>query len=288
MNDAGTGPADADGTGSGDAGSSDARPVVGVLGGMGPAATWDFCLRLHRATPAKRDQEHLHVRVDCDPSVPDRNAAAAGAGPSPGPHLARMARGLAAAGAELLCMPCNTAHAYADAIRSATSLPFVDMIEATIMDAAEALRRVAPDVAPDVTPGPTPGATRIGLLATTATVRSGLYHRAAEARGLTIVEPDANDQDRVMALVYAVKAGEAGADARAELARLAQRSCSQGAEAIVLGCTELPILIDGAESSGPWAAGAGPPRVGCSDALARAVVRAARAGREPRPAAHRP
>src|SRR4051812_27943024 len=99
--------------------------IVGVLGGMGPAATVDFLRRVVAATPATRDQDHLRLLVDSNPAVPDRTAALLGAGPDPTPVLVAMARGLEAQGADLLVMPCNTASAFADGVQRAVTVPLL-------------------------------------------------------------------------------------------------------------------------------------------------------------------
>src|SRR5438105_4441452 len=112
-------------------GPAPGRKVVGVIGGMGPAATIHFMTRVMALTPAVTDQEHLRLIVDNNGALPDRNAAVRGEGPSPGPMLAEMARGLERAGAQLLVMPCNTAHAFADEVRAAASVPFLDIVEIT-------------------------------------------------------------------------------------------------------------------------------------------------------------
>ncbi|MEJ2289679.1 MAG: aspartate/glutamate racemase family protein, partial [Deinococcales bacterium] len=83
------------------------RLTVGVLGGLGPEATLDFFAKVLARTPARTDQDHLHLLIDNDPGVPNRNDAVAGRGPSPGPRLATMARRLEAAGADFLVMVCN-------------------------------------------------------------------------------------------------------------------------------------------------------------------------------------
>ncbi len=106
--------------------------TVGVLGGMGPAATLDFFQRVLNASNATRDSEHIRLIIDCNPFVPDRNASIAGTGSSSGPALAEMACGLKRAGANLLVMPCNTAHAFLDDIRAATQLPITSIIDVTV------------------------------------------------------------------------------------------------------------------------------------------------------------
>ena len=227
------------------------RRVVGVLGGMGPAATWDFCRRLLDATPADRDQDHLRVLVDCDPSVPDRNAALAGEGPSPAPRLAAMARGLERSGAQLLCLPCNAAHAFADALREATDVPFVDMIEATV----------------DATLARAPGASRVALLATTATLDAGLYAAAFAARGVRVAQAGPDARRRMMAAIYDVKRGAPLDCPRAALRELAAEAVAAGAEALVAACTEVPLALRQED--------VGVPLIASTDALAAAVVRRA-------------
>ena len=238
----------------------DAPLTIGVLGGMGPAATVDFFAKLVAATPAERDQDHLRILIDNDPSVPDRSAAVAGRGPSLGPRLATMARGLVAAGAQLLVMPCNTAHAYAQAITTAApGTPFLSLIEVTV---EATLARV-------------PDAEAVALLATDGTLASRLYDDAFEARGVRVLLPDAHEQPRVMAAIAAVKRGAADASARAALRSVAERLAGAGAAAVVAGCTEVPLLLrDGDVRLGD----ASVPVIASTDALVARTVAAARAG----------
>lgn len=209
--------------------------TVGVLGGMGPAATADFHARLVAATPARRDQDHLRVIIDCNPHVPCRNAALAGEGPSPGPALARMARGLERAGAQVLVMPCNAAHGWADDIRAATRLPFIDMVEATVEAALEAR----------------PGLRTAGVLAADACIGGRLYHRAFDARGVSTITPDPAGQRRFMALLGRIKQGEAASEVRAGMTALAEALVASGAEVVVAGCTEVPLVLDAADLRAP-------------------------------------
>ncbi|MCA1705022.1 MAG: amino acid racemase, partial [Actinobacteria bacterium] len=97
--------------------------TVGVLGGMGPLATAEFMRLLVASTPAKRDQEHLHVIVDSNPMIPNRTAALLHGGEDPTPMLVESARLLESAGAEILAMPCNTAHCFLADIQAAVSIP---------------------------------------------------------------------------------------------------------------------------------------------------------------------
>jgi aspartate racemase len=235
------------------------HPVLGVMGGMGPAATAEFLRRLIEATPAGRDQDHLHVLVDNDPSVPDRTAALLGQGPDPTPYLVTMARRLSAAGAEFLVMPCNTASAFAPALAADIPVPLLRW------DAA---------VATGVTEH-RPGISRLGLLATSGTIASGFYRQVFARIEVEVVEPEAVAQEWVMELIRARKGGVPGRRLLTDLHDAATDLRSTGAEEVLLACTE---LSDIAQGSGPlwldamdlvvervlqvadaWAAGGRPP-----------------------------
>jgi aspartate racemase len=215
--------------------------TIGVIGGMGPAATADFLARLVAGVAAASDADHPRVLVDSNPDVPDRNAAALGHGPSPGPVLAAMAQGLVAQGAELLAMPCNAAHGWANAI---TAAPFVSMIDAAV---AEAMAHKPQ---------------RIGVLAVGATLALDLYGRASPvpvlAGDLAVVQPAVN----------AIKAGDRSAATRAALAGEAARLAAEGAQVIIAACTEVPLLLAQGDVSVPL--------IDSTAALARATLAAAR------------
>lgn len=220
--------------------------TIGVIGGMGPAATADFLARLVRGVPARHDCDHPRILVDCNPQVPDRNAALSGTGPSPGPALAAMARGLAAQGAALLAMPCNAAHGWADDIRAATDLPFIDMVEVSVAQLA--------------------GARCVGLMAVAATLDARLYHRPLEGAGMRVIEPDRSALAR---LVARVKAGDTGPEARAAAADLAAGLVALGADRLLAACTEIPLVLAQSQCRVPL--------VDCTQALADAVLEAAAA-----------
>ncbi len=199
---------------------------VGILGGIGPQATVDLMQRVIDLTPARDDCDHIRMIVDNDPSVPSRIAALIEkTGPSPAPHLQRMARGLIAQGADFLAMPCNTAHHYLDDIRAAAGpVPMLDMVALTA-DRLKALPE-APR--------------RIGLLASTAVRIVGLYDRAFEARGMASVFP--RRQDAVLDVIRRVKAGKMGAAEKAEIGSAIADLRDQGADAIAIACTEISAL----------------------------------------------
>lgn len=197
--------------------------TVGVIGGMGPRATAEFFARLVDATDAARDQDHLHVLIDSDPAIPDRTFALVGGGPSPAPHLVRVARRLEAMGADLLVMPCNTAHAFASEVGRSVEIPLVSWV-------AEAVRHVAALV---------PRLARVGVLATTGTIASGVYQAELAGAGIEALVPSDADQAELMASVYGLKGGELVQPA---VSRVLDALVDRGAAVILLGCTELPSL----------------------------------------------
>lgn len=213
--------------------------TIGVIGGMGPAATADFLAQLVAGVDAARDGDHPRVLVDSNPQVPDRNAAAAGQGPSPGPVLAAMARALVAQGAQLLAMPCNAAHGWAADIVAAVEVPFTSMVDAALAEA----RAHAPR--------------QIGVLAVGATAALGLY-------GPALI----GDLSHVQPCVDAIKAGDRSDAVRAALAAEAARLVAAGADVIIAACTEVPLLLRAGDVRVPF--------VDATAALARATLAAAR------------
>lgn len=205
------------------------RPI-GVIGGMGPAATADFLARLVVAAGAARDEDHPRVFVDSNPNVPDRNAARGGGGPSPGPALAAMAQGLVVQGAEVLAMPCNAAHGWVGDIVAATRATFIDMVDAAVTEALA----FAPMT--------------VGILAIGATLDARLYHDRLVATGVTIID---GDRAVVQPLVSRIKAGDKGPEVRAGLAAEAARLVADGAEVIIAACTEVPLALSAIDVNVP-------------------------------------
>ncbi len=218
---------------------------------MGPLATADFYTKLVRLTPARTDQEHPRVIIDSNPKIPDRTAGLLRRGPDPTPHLVATARGLVQAGAGVIAIPCNSAHAFLVPIRNAVGVPVLDMMEEVAAVAA----------------GLRPRLRAVGLLATIGTIRSGLYHRALARRGIAVVESTPAGEARVQAAIKSVKAGDLGRGVRARVRSAAATLVRRGAGAIILGCTELPLVM---------AAGDAPvPVLDGTEILAAAAVREA-------------
>ncbi|MFB3853665.1 MAG: aspartate/glutamate racemase family protein [Vicinamibacterales bacterium] len=202
--------------------------VMGVLGGMGPEATVDFFAKVVRRTAAKNDREHLRIIIDNNPKVPDRTAAILAGGESPIRELVRSARALEKAGADFIVIPCVTVHHFHAELQSKTKLPVLHIVKETVR---ELRRRV-------------PGISRVGLLATTGTIRAGLFHKALRRTPTQlIVPPDDVQRDKVMAAIYGIKSGGSGEGPRQLVRKAAEGLIAGGAEAIIAGCTEIPLVL---------------------------------------------
>lgn len=201
------------------------KKTVGILGGMGPLATADLFEKITLHTRASCDQEHLRVLIDSNTNIPDRTAAILRGGADPVPELTASARGLERQGAKVLLMPCNTAHHFYDAVQAAVDVPVLHMIRLT----AQALHRR--------------GVKTAGLLATDGTVQTGIYQRCFEGTGIRLLLPEAEGQQAIMDMIYhGVKAGRRDYDAAAARAAM-EALLRQGAETLILGCTELPLAV---------------------------------------------
>ncbi len=228
------------------------RPIVGILGGMGPAATADLYTKIIAATPATCDQDHLHVVIWADPTVPDRSRALLQGGADPTPWLLRGATQLVAMGASFIAVPCNTAHAFFPAIERTITVPFMHMMDET----ATAVEITYPSIE------------RVGLLATTGTSTSRLYQEWFAKHHIEVIVPNGDLQERVvMGAIHRVKAGKIERDTTAMLSEAAGSLVEHGAQALIAGCTELPLVFRDGDATVPVI---DPTRV-----LAEAIVRRA-------------
>jgi aspartate racemase len=209
--------------------------IVGILGGMGPEATVDLFLKILRGTPAKRDQDHLRIIIDSNSKVPDRNAFLLQNGEDPRPSLKESARLLERAGAELIAIPCNAAHAWHEEVQNCVRIPVLHIMET----AADYLNEHCPR------------ARQVGLLATNGTLRTGLYQRALERRGIKVIIPDAISQEKVTEVIGAVKAGRQGDEIKQIIRAQGEGLAAKGAEAVIAGCTEIPLVLGERDLSVP-------------------------------------
>lgn len=203
--------------------------TLGIIGGMGPAATVDFMQRIVAATPASDDQDHLRILVDNNPKIPSRiKAIIEKNGESPAPVMQQMAQNLADQGAELLAIPCNTAHFYYDQV--AATLPsqarLLNMIELSVQTIRQAL----------------PKATKVGLLASTALRITQLYEAPCQRQGLEIIYPTEEDQCMLMTLITQIKANQHKREHIDVYHDIAKHLYQRSADCLLVACTELSVI----------------------------------------------
>jgi len=200
---------------------------VGILGGMGPGATVDLMRRVIRATPAEDDCDHIHLVVDNNPQVPSRiKALVEKTGQSPLSCLQDMAHKLEQWGVDFLAMPCNTAHYYHAQIQDIVGIPLLDMIGisvATILTDSPQIRTA-------------------GLLASNAVLDLGLYDQEFASHNVAVVHPEREPQQRLMQAIRTVKTDNYGSLEHKSLQEAADSLTSQGAEILLIACTELSLL----------------------------------------------
>lgn len=245
--------------------------LIGIVGGLGPFAHIDFERKLLDAASeligARRDQDFPQWVLSSIPQTPDRTEAYFGEADDPTQALSQSLERLRGAGADFAVVACNTAHLFLKRLREESPLPIISLIEVTADEAA----------------GIAPGGA-VGLLATSGTLRSRLYHDPLEARGMRAASPlDLDDGEEVqlrcvMEPIYGpfvdgrhqgggIKTDGRSAGARALLEQAAGRLVEdRRADVLVAGCTEIPLALEGPEL-------AGRPLLDPARVLAKAAVR---------------
>jgi aspartate racemase len=196
---------------------------------MGPAATADFIGKLTAARNADRDQDHVPSITCCLPDIPDRTEAIINNGPSPLPAMLHSLSILERSGVGRIAIPCNTAHYWFDDLQRRTRIPLIHIVDA--VKNALSLRGLLGDC--------------IGLLATTATVTAGVYTNRLAIDGIRCVVPTADDQRSLMNVIRHIKGGHRDEICAQVIRALSARLMHQGAHAVILGCTELPLMVPG-------------------------------------------
>jgi len=210
------------------------HPVPGLLGGMGPESTLDFYRRIFEISVsrgARRDQDHLQVLISILPQTPDRTQAILEQGESPLPYLMESASRLELAGADFLVVICNTAHYYLDDLRQRCNLPILSFEEETLDYLKSRYSTVK----------------RIGLLATRGTYQAGIYRRYLEPEGYQVLIPEP-EVDKLMEAIYGpsgIKSVGLTSESQRIIEQVVQASIQQGAELLLLACTEISLALRG-------------------------------------------
>ena len=205
-----------------------ADKLVGIIGGMGPAATVGFMSQILQVTPASTDQDHVRTVVENNPRIPSRQAAMRGEGESPGPAIASIAARLEAMGAEFLVMPCNLAHAWQSDIEAAISVPFISIVEESV--------RSALDRSGDYS--------AVGLMTTPGCFTAGLYQQALATAGRPVITQTPDELAEAMTFVEQIKGGNRSREVASGLRVLADKLIGRGAKVLIAACTEFPLVLD--------------------------------------------
>lgn len=198
---------------------------LGVIGGLGPMATAYFMELVIKMTKADCDQDHLDMIVYNCPGIPDRTQYILGQSKkNPLPRMLEVGQALQEQGADVIAIPCMTAHFFHDELEKNIGIPVIHGIRRT----AECLQEA--------------GVNTVGIMATDGTISSRIFQRELEALGMRAVVPEAEFQNRIMKMIYTdIKAGRM--PAREEFMEIKEHLVShQKAQAVVLGCTELSLM----------------------------------------------
>lgn len=201
--------------------------IIGIIGGMGPAATIDLYKKIVENTKAEKDQEHIHVIIDSYPQIEDRTEYILYGGKNPAPRLIESAKRLESAGADALIMPCNTAHYFAKDIENIVNIPLIHIVKCS----AEAVKNNYPKTK------------KIGLIATKGTIKAKIYNNILKDYGFETLTLPEKIENNIMDCIYkGVKAGKIE-----EYSRLFQQCIDEiadlGADLLIEGCTEIPLLM---------------------------------------------
>lgn len=205
--------------------------ILGIIGGMGPEASAQLYMKIIKKTSVKKDQDHFRIIIDSNPKIPDRTKAILGLGESPVPEIVQTAKNLENMGVELACIPCMTSHYFYDEIVKQVKLP--------IMNALEELNAYLEKNYPSVK--------KVGVLATTGTKHTKIFDQYL--KGYTMIYPDETIQEEnVMKAIYGegtgIKSGVLTGEPVRLLLEAGESLILKGAEVIILGCTEIGLVLN--------------------------------------------
>jgi len=222
---------------------------LGILGGMGPAASAEFITRLIAQTPATHDQEHMPFVLWNEPRIPDRSTSMQAGDNAPLLWLLQGIQALKTVGCDHIVIPCNSAHFWYDDMAK-MGVPITHIVD-SIADQLQILNLKN---------------TTIGILGTQGTIEYGIYQTRLEQQGWHCLVPDRAEMDFfVQPAIDLIKAGKI-MESQLLLMKVIHSLIDRGAQAIVLGCTELPLSIGITSEQGV-------PIVNSIDSLVQAVIK---------------
>ena len=214
------------------------KKTIGILGGMGPEATAYMYSLIIKNTRVNKDQDHIRVFIYSNPGIPPRTDAILKQGPSPVPLLMEGIRKLKDAGVDFVIVPCVTAHYFLPEVFAQIDVPYLNLLDESLSWAKENI----------------PDLKRAGLISSTGTLVSKLFHDKFGQAGIEVIAPEEEDQQRIMETIFGsqgIKAGFISGSSKEHIIRAAEKLISRGAEAIIAGCTELPLVLKAEDISVP-------------------------------------
>jgi aspartate racemase len=206
------------------------KKTIGILGGMGPEATAYMYSLIIKHTQVRKDQDHIRVFINSNPEIPPRTDAILKRGPSPVPYLIEGIERLKNAGVDFVIMPCVTAHYFMPEVLAQIDVPFLSLIDEAFDWAKETIS----------------GLKKVGLLSSTGTQVSRLFQNKFGEAGIEVIVPEGEEQQAVMETIFGtkgIKAGFISGRSKQFIVIAAEKLIAKGAEAIIAGCTELPLVL---------------------------------------------
>ncbi len=215
------------------------KKTIGILGGMGPEATAFMFNLFIKEAKTEKDQDHPKIIIFSNPEIPPRTDAIFKQGENPVPYLIKGISLLQNAGADIIVMPCVTAHYFIKDVMKEEDFRFISLLD-------EAVKWAKTHI---------PGIQKAGLLSSSGTIKSGIFHSAFEEKGIRLITPDENEQKIVMDAIFGkkgIKAGYKSGISRESIVRAAIALINKGAEAVIAGCTEIPLVLKSEDINVPY------------------------------------
>lgn len=207
--------------------SLNVEKVIGLLGGMGPEATIDIFEKIVQATSAKKDEDHIRIIVDNHPKMPSRQDAILKGTESPGPEMGRTAKNLENAGADIIIICANTAHYFYEDVKQAVDIDVLHIIDETVYEAKRYHQNLK----------------KVGILATSGAMKAQIFQNSFSKQNVKVIELPAPLQDQMQDAIFSYKFNGKNEKDTEEIIEVIEYLTKEGAETIIMGCTEIPLIL---------------------------------------------
>jgi len=209
--------------------------VVGILGGMGPEATIDIFTDIVKHTKIKNDNDHLRIIIDNNPKLPSRQDAILKGTENPGPAMALTAKNIENAGADFIILGANTAHYFYQYVKEAVNIPVLHIIDETVLTTIETVKDIK----------------KVGVLATKGAMKTKMFQEAFEAVGVTVTNVPEDILTLIHTAIFDFRAEGLNENNLTMIKKAVSFLIENGSEAIVMGCTEIPLMLKNQKTTVP-------------------------------------